>query len=235
MGMPISLDIPGCNDAEIFASVFKELQIVDEQFSPYKPDSELSKFNRGELSQEEVSIGMQTVMKACLEWESKTSGYFSARYDGGFEPSGYVKGWAIHEAGNSLKKLGYETFCLGAGGDILAASRGEKVWKLGIQHPEHKSQILGSIPAQNIGVATSGTYERGNHIINPKTGKPAITFVSLTVIGPDIIIADVLATAAFAMGKKGLEFVDSWPGYEILAVDKERTVYMSTGIRPAQP
>lgn len=231
MGMPVVLDIPGCDSEAILLSVFKQLKQLDEQFSTYKPNSELSRFRRGELKPDLVSIGMKDTMKACLEWEKKTGGYFSARYGEGFDPSGYIKGWAIAEAGKSLKRLGFETFCISVGGDILASSSGSKVWNIAIQNPEHKSKVLAVIRAQNLAVATSGNYERGNHIINPKSGIPADFFTSLTVIGPDIVTADVYATAAYAMEKIGLKFVDAQPGYEILAVGKNRNIYMSSGMK----
>jgi thiamine biosynthesis lipoprotein len=231
MGMPIVLDIVNCDNEQIFLAVFKELQQIDDQFSPYKIDSELSRFKRGELKAPQLSIGMQDIMKACLDWESQTHGYFSARYKGGFDPLGYVKGWAMAQAAKSLRILGFEDFCLSAGGDMLASSLGSKIWKIGLQNPERKDAVLGIIPARNLAVATSGNYERGNHIIDPKTGLVPDFFKSLTVIGPDIITTDVYATAAFAMGKEGLNFVDAQPGYDVFAVGKDRNIYMSTGMK----
>ena len=90
-----------------------------------------------------------------------------------FDPSGYVKGWTVKRAGQKLKKLGHRTFCVSAGGDILAASSGKKTWKIGIQNPIDSQKILNVLSISNGAVATSGTYERGAHIINPKTGNPA--------------------------------------------------------------
>jgi thiamine biosynthesis lipoprotein len=130
-----------------------------------------------------------------------------------------------------LRILGFEDFCLSAGGDMLASSLGSKIWKIGLQNPERKDAVLGIIPARNLAVATSGNYERGNHIIDPKTGLVPDFFKSLTVIGPDIITTDVYATAAFAMGKEGLNFVDAQPGYDVFAVGKDRNIYMSTGMK----
>jgi thiamine biosynthesis lipoprotein len=231
MGMPISVDIPNCSDVYLFNDVFAELRRIDEQFSPFKPDSELSRFRRGELPVEQVSIGMQDIMKACLEAEAYTNGYFSARYGGEFDPSGYVKGWAIEQASNIIKQRGYSTFCIRAGGDIDAKSDGPKTWRIGIQDPRDKMSTIEQVAGKNFAVATSGNYERGNHIINPKTGQPAKELLSLTIIGPDISRADILATAAYVMGKKGLGFITKKePGYEVLAIDKAGQVMMSKGI-----
>lgn len=219
MGLIVSLDIPDCDNEEVFQSAFNELRRIDRKFSPFKIDSEVSALQRGEIDELEVSTELKEVIKACRLWEKRTKGYFSAWYSGRFEPSGYVKGWAVKRAGELIKKRGYETFCISAGGDILAASTSIKVWNIGIQDPKNKSKILNKLKIKNGAVATSGTYERGHHIINPKTGKPARGLLSITVIGPDIVTADVLATAGFAIGKTGVKFVHGQKGYQALAID----------------
>jgi FAD:protein FMN transferase len=231
MGMPVSLDIPGYEDEKVFKEIFKELEAVDNQFSLFKNTSELSRFNHRELKPEQLSVGMKQVMLECLKAEKMTDGYFSARYGGGFDPSGYVKGWAIASASQSLKNKGFQTFCLSAGGDVNALSDSDKVWHIGIADPREKDKIIGKITAKNIAVATSGSSERGDHIINPKTGQPARELLSITVAGADITTADILATAAFAMGRPGLDFIDKQPGYEVLAVDNVERVLLSGGMK----
>ena len=71
-----------------------------------------------------------------------------------------------------------------------------------------------------IAIATSGTYERGDHIIDPLTKKKPVFFKSVTIFGPSILIADVYATVIFSMGKKGLELLQQLPGYSCIYVDK---------------
>ena len=219
--MPISMDIPKAKDDEVFAAAFKRLSAIDERLSAYKPNSELCRFQRGEIPAADLSAEMQQVIKACAAAEKLTNGYFSAYFSDKFNPTGYVKGWAIAEAGKVIEKLGFTTYCIGAGGDILARSSGDKTWSIGIQDPTNPQKILNMLSITNGAVATSGNYERGAHIINPKTKKPADELLSLTVIGPDIIKADILATAAFAMGKTGADFVNSQSGYQALAVTRE--------------
>ena len=221
MGTGVSLDIPEAKNEVIFSDVFELLRQIDAQFSPYKTDSELSRYQQGEIIQEGLSAEMREIMDGCKKFQKLTNGYFSANFAGKFNPTGYVKGWAIARAGELVKKRGYGTYCIGIGGDILARSGGSKEWQIGIQDPTDKSKILNTLSISNGAVATSGNYERGLHIINPKTGKPANELLSLTVIGPDIIRADVLATAAFAMGKAGVKFVDRQKGYKALAVARE--------------
>jgi len=228
MGMPVSVDIPNCHEGEVFRQVFAQLRGIDDQFSPFRPDSELSRYRRGEITQDDLSIGLRDVIRGCQEAEAETDGYFSAHYGQDFDPTGYVKGWAIKQGCEVIDAAGYHTYCLSAGGDINAKSSGDKIWHIGIQDPRDKAKIIKTITGKNFAVATSGNYERGQHIINPKTGRPPADLISLTAVGPDIIKADVLATAAYAMGRPGLNFIEHKAlAYEALAIDKEGKVLMT--------
>jgi len=226
MGMPITVDIPDCRRPSVFEAVFDDFRTIDDRFSPFKKDSEVSRYARGELELGQTSANFQAIKKACEQWEKRTRGYFSAYFGGKYDPTGYVKGWAIARAGERINQQGYQTFCISAGGDILA--RGGKIWRIGIQNPRIPNQIIGVVKLQNGAVATSGTYERGQHIINPKTKKPAQAFLGLSVAGSDIIKADVLATAGFAAEKDAMSLLTKQPGYEFLGVMKEGHVIASS-------
>lgn len=230
MGLPISIDIPGCASSKVFQHAFDSLKEIDKQFSPYKKSSELSKYQRGEVAKKDLDEKFKEVMKACRDAEKLTGGYFSAYYSGIFEPSGYVKGWAIEQAGEVIEKNGFDTYCIGAGGDVLAKSDSKKIWNIGIQDPVNKTKILNLLSIHSGAVATSGNYERGLHIINPKTNQQADELLSVTVAGPNIIKADVLATAVFAAGLSGISLVEKLPSYEALVVDKYSSIYMTPGM-----
>jgi len=217
MGMPVSIEVEGTQDEMIIKKAFNRFVIIDDKFSVYKTDSEVSKFASGELKESDLSAELKGVINECRKAESYTEGYFSAWYGGKFEPGGFVKGWAIAEAGKVIEKAGFKTYCIGAGGDILARSEG-KEWRIGVQDPKDKSKILNKLSIYDGAVATSGNYERGRHIINPKTGLAADELLSVTVTGPKIILADILATACFAMGQKASEFIKKFPGYSIYIV-----------------
>lgn len=230
MGTGVSIDIPGAEEA-IFNKVFDRLEQIDDRFSTYKTDSEVSRFKRGEIAEGELSHELKRIVKACKAAEKATNGTFSAWAEGNFDPSGYVKGWAIAEAGKIINKAGFKTFCIGIGGDILAVSDSDKNWRIGIQDPANRQSILTTLTVKNMAVATSGTYERGLHILNPKTKKAADSILSITVVGPDIIDADVLATAAFVQGEFGLNFIGGQAhGYEALMVAKNGKVSMTDGM-----
>lgn len=219
MGMPITIDIVDCDKVEVFDAAFERLRGIDGRFSTYKPESEVSRFGNGKIAEADLSDELKAVIKACRAAESKTAGYFSAWAAGAFDPSGYVKGWAISEAGKVIIKNGYKTYCIGAGGDILARSDSDYKWSIGIQDPHDRTKILNKLSISNGAVCTSGSYERGEHLINPKTRRPGKGLASVTVTGPDVVWADVLATALFVMGGvEARDFIRSQPGYEALII-----------------
>lgn len=239
MGLPITVDIPNCDDEKIFSNVFDWFREVDQRFSTYKPDSEVSRYRRGDVTK--PSRVLEHIIKACKKAEQDTAGYFSAwagitdSADGRggakparwFDPSGYVKGWAIKKAGKNIENMGYETYCIGAGGDVLARSDSEKDWSVGIENPLNKTSIVGYISGKNFAVATSGSYERGAHITNPKTGRPADELMSFSVTGKNIMEADILATAGFAAGTRGVNLVGDKRGYAALAIDAQGRVTLT--------
>jgi FAD:protein FMN transferase len=218
MGLPISIDIPDCDTAQPFDWAFARLRQIDKKFSTYKPDSEVSRYLKGEVSGDGLSPELKKIISACRRAEKLTDGYFSAWAAGAFDPSGYVKGWAIAEAGEIIEKAGFKTYCIGAGGDILARSNTDKIWNIGIQDPADKIKILNRLSISNGAVCTSGNYERGAHITNPKTKQPADELLSVTITGPDIIWADVLATAVFASGQPEPGFLRDSPDYKSLVI-----------------
>ena len=227
MGMPITIDIPDYDVMETFDECFNLLRKIDAQFSPYKKTSELSKFKNGEIEPQQLSKDMRDIKKACDRFTKLTAGYFSAYYDGTFDPTGYVIGWAIRQTANLIESKGLGSYSINAGGDIMMRSCDDHVWHTGLQHPLNTNQIFGTVSAKNLSIATSGNYARGDHILNPKDYQPARQLKSVSVIGLDIITADVFATAIFAMGKKGINFIDKQEGYEALLIDSKLNAFKS--------
>jgi FAD:protein FMN transferase len=230
MGTGVSLDVPNLADVKVLDRVFSRLTQIDRRFSTYRYNSEVSRFRRGELREDELSSDFRIVMRGCLEMEKATNGYFSAWFSGEFDPSGYVKAWAIREAARIIRKSGFSTFCVGIGGDIYARSNNRKIWRIGIENPHRPNTILGVIKARNIAVATSGNYKRGAHVFDPKKKQPVNYFSSVTVAGPGIIKADVFATAAFVMGPKGPAFIQRQPRYEGLFIDIDGHLAATAGM-----
>jgi thiamine biosynthesis lipoprotein len=234
MGMPITtLIVDPQATEEIFNEVFDYFTHIDEVFSTYKPASEISAINGGALTPGDASEEMKLVLAMCEETKQQTGGYFDIKTPGGtLDPSGLVKGWAIWNAAKLLEKKGFENFYIDAGGDIQPHGRTAdgKKWAVGIKNPFNQNENVKVVHVGEEGVATSGTYIRGLHIYDPRGGGKAVSdIVSLTVIGPNIHDADRFATAAFAMGAGGINFIEQLPGFEGYMIDKNKTATMTTG------
>lgn len=223
MGMPITVEIVDANATQVdFDAVFAYFRSIDEQFSPYKATSEVMRINAGEVKEAEYSEKMKEVLRLAEITKKDTKGYFDVWYDGFFDPSGVVKGWSIYEAAKILDACGFKNFYVDAGGDIETRGKNAegKLWRVGIRNPLEKNSIIKVVELTNMGVATSGTYIRGQHIYNPHTGQKDIRdIVSLTVLAPNVYEADRFATAAFAMGKEGIAFISSIPHLEGYMID----------------
>ena len=124
MGMPITVCLgdAGASQADIDA-VVSWLTTVDERFSPYRAESEVSRINAGGCESGELSAGMLTILRLCEETKQETNGYFDAVRGGVFDPSGLVKGWAIERAGALLAARGLANYFVEAGGDVQAAGK----------------------------------------------------------------------------------------------------------------
>ncbi|HVD01842.1 MAG TPA: FAD:protein FMN transferase [Candidatus Dormibacteraeota bacterium] len=222
--MPVTVQVlDSTADDSMLDEVFEEFARLDQTFSPFLDGSAVSRINRGELSVEEAGPLVVQAAELCRLYEVATGGYFSAWPGGRFEPSGLVKGWAIDRSASILARHACDDWFVDAGGDVLAHGHNGDggPWRVGIRHPVERNRVVRVVLASDLAVATSGTYEKGEHILDPHTGKPATELVSFTVAGPDILSADVYATACFAMGSRGLDFLDGVEGYEGLAVDRE--------------
>ena len=176
---------------------------VDRDFSTYKSDSQVSRIRRGELTIENASEYVQQVWALCEYARELTLGAFDPwKAEGGFDPSGLVKGWAAEVGAQMLVEVGVEKVLINASGDIVL--RGGKPeggpWNIGIASPENVEEFVKIFDVFDGSVATSGDYEKGAHIVDPHTGLIAIGARSATVIGPDGAICDALATALMVDG-----------------------------------
>ncbi len=242
MGMPITVEVLDTSvsekstDREDIAAaidaIFTYFDYVDKKFSTYKENSEISLINRKELAVERASSDMQKVFALCEETKQSSYGYFDIAHNGSYDPSGLVKGWAIQNAASILQQTGFANFYVDAGGDIQVAGKnhlGQK-WRVGIRNPFDIRQIVKVLAVSNCGVATSGTYIRGQHIYTPRDeGVPRSRIVSLTVIGPNIYEADRFATAAFAMGREGIFFIEELAGFEGYLIDGQGQATFTSG------
>ncbi len=178
---------------------------VDEIFSTYRPESEVSLYRSGLPRPGRQSAEFDEVHAACSDLRQATGGSFDPwAVPGGFDPSGYVKGWAAGRASQRLVSLGFTDHLINAGGDVCAVGAehpGDQAgWPVGIVNPQASDTVIKVATLTDCSMATSGRYERGDHVIDPSTGRPAVDVDSATVVGPDPGIADALASAAMVDG-----------------------------------
>lgn len=242
MGTPISLHLasglPAARLARLAEEVFDWLRDVDRRFSTYRADSEVSRFGRGELPLGDCSTELRLVLAACADLWRDTQGYFDAYAGGRFDPSGYVKGWAVQVASDRLLDAGCPDHWINAGGDIRARGgpRPGEPWRIGVRHPWQPDRVCWVLAGTDFGIATSGTYERGFHVLDPYRGVPASGLTSVTVVGRDLGRADAYATAGVAMGTSGLRWLSDLADHEVGVVTEEGLCYRSDGfpVLPAE-
>jgi len=239
MGMPVTVEIVRLADAALMDEVFTWFEAVDRRFSTYKPDSEISSINRRTHPSGEWSGEMREVLALCETTRRDSGGYFDARTpSGAIDPSGIVKGWAILGAARMIDRSGYSNYYVDAGGDIQSSgvNAAGQPWRVGVRNPFDPAEIIKVVEPCGRGVATSGTYVRGQHIYVPGHPEKKIEdVVSLTVIGANILEADRFATAAFAMGRGGIAFIERTPGLEGYQVLADRTAVSTSGLQEFSP
>lgn len=227
MGTVISIDVrtPGLHPQALRAA-FGALRAADARFSPFLPGSELSRAARGELSPASFSQDLREVLEIGRRFQRASGGVFSVGSGGSLDANGVVKGWAVDRAGRILRAAGADDFCINAGGDVLAhgspgqvgGSEGSRGWNVGVRSPWDAHHMLAVLVAEDCGVATSGSYERGEHIVNQATGEPARGLASVTVVARDLTTADVLATTVFAQGPDGVGWATAMYPCSVIAV-----------------
>lgn len=234
MGMPITVCVCDKNiTSKDIAEIFSYFHHIDKKFSTYKNESEISKINRGQLKEEDYSKEMKKIFELSEKTKKETKGYFDIKFKNKIDPSGIVKGFAIWEASKILKNKGYKNFYIEAGGDIQVFGNNQEgnTWKVGIKNPFNVKEVIKVLNLTNKGIATSGTYIKGKHIYNPKSKKFADEIASITVMGKNIYEADRFATAAFAMGEKGINFISSLKGFEGYMIKKDKKAVFTKGFR----
>jgi thiamine biosynthesis lipoprotein len=242
MGLPISVHLrgPDLRSAHVeqhVAAVFAELRHADRVFSTYRDGSDLSRWERGELTLRAADPTVADVLALCEQARHRTQGWFDPRglpdpRDGSlrYDPSGLVKGWAVERAARHLGDLDGYGWCLNAGGDVLVHTPdGQDPWRTGIEDPADPARLLRVVTVANGAVATSGSTHRGTHIIDPYTREPATAVRAVTVVGPSLLWADVYATAAAARGPDAVSWLDRTDRYEALVVDPVGRIRTTAG------
>jgi len=231
MGTVVTIDVytaDGQADGEIAAQLATAravLQQADAVFSTWNPDSPVSRLRRGEITCSQAPDEVRDVLERCAAARELSGGWFDPwAMPSGVDPTGYVKGWAAQRALGAFRAGSISGVLMNAAGDIasLGGLGGGEPFKIGIADPASPRR-LAAVVCLTGAIATSGTYERGDHLIDPHSGRPAARAASASVTGPDLGLADALATAVAVAGPPGLALIEALDGYEALVIADDGT------------
>lgn len=211
------------------------LHRCDALFSTWDEASPVSRFRRGEATLSQMPPDFHEVLEECRAARRASGGWFDPwAMPGGFDPTGLVKGWATERALAVLRGAGVPGALINGGGDVAAfgSPAGGQRWRVGIRHP-WRADALAGIVETDAAVATSGCYERGAHLVDPRTGQPASRAASATVTGPSLALADALATGVAVGGDEALPAVARLGGYAAYLIRPDGTE-TDTGIQFAR-
>ncbi len=232
MGTVVTIDVyttdgtAGTGLSRQLATARAILQRADAVFSTWQPHSPVSRLRRGEITSAQAPAEVREVLGQCAIARELSGGWFDPwAMPGGLDPTGYVKGWAAQKALGAFRASGSCGAIVNAAGDIASFGglRDGQPFRIGIADP-FSPRRLAEVVYLTGAIATSGTYERGDHLIDPHTGQPIARAASASVTGPDLGLADALATAVAVAGAPGLDMVEALDGYEalIIALDGSR-------------
>jgi thiamine biosynthesis lipoprotein len=229
MGTVVTLDLFGEGDAApdgAYVRVARAravLQRADAVFSTWNEHSPISQLRRGEITVGDAPPDVAAVLGDCETARALSQGWFDPwAMPGGLDPTGYVKGWAAQRAVDGLAGPGITGAMVNAAGDI--ASFGcpgtGTPFRIAIVDPADRRRLACVVELAGA-IATSGNYERGEHLIDPRTTKRGSRVASASVTGPDLGLADALATALVVAGEEGLEFIEPIDGYEGFVIGRD--------------
>ena len=241
-GTMIRIDVRDAIEEEALDALWVWFQRVDDLFSTWRDDSEISRLARGELELEQTSPEVRVVLELCEQVRLASRGAFDITYAAAanvrerpgrcpIDPTGLVKGWAVDRAGELLLAHGASNFAINAGGDILlhGRPRAGSGWRVGIQHPWQRDKTAETVALTDGAVATSGGYERGDHVIDPRSGEPAHGLASVTVIASTLTLADGYATAALVRGRDGMAWLATLPHVVAIGITDDHRVIKTDG------
>jgi thiamine biosynthesis lipoprotein len=225
MGTVVSFSIyaPDVPSEKIWIAVAQAralLHEADAVFSLWKPNSPVNQLRRGDIGLDQCPPAVGEVLLLCALAREQSAGWFDPwALPGGVDPTGVVKGWAAARALEVLRRSGVPAALVSAGGDVASLGHPEddstRAWRIGITDPWNRAALAGVVELRGSGaVCTSGTYERGDHLVDPSTGQPATRTISASVTGPDLALADALATALAVGGDEALPAIERLDSYE---------------------
>jgi thiamine biosynthesis lipoprotein len=231
MGTVITFDVyvaSGASGSDVSARLARAraaMRSADALFSIWRPDSPINRLRRGEITSDQAPPELTQLLERCAWAKELSGGWFDPwAMPGGVDPTGYVKGWAAQRALGMLVSSDICGAIVNAAGDIatFGGPAPGQPFRVGIADP-FSPRHLAHIVELGGSIATSGTYERGQHLIDPHSGEPMALVASASVCGPDLGLADALATAIAVAGERALSLVETIDGYEALTIALDGT------------
>ena len=249
MGTVVSIrlrrgDVPEDQLFEALAEARSVLHRADAVFSTWKAESPMNRLRRKEITLTGAPAEMGEVLSRCELARQRTEGWFDPwAAPGGVDPTGLTKGWATRRALAVLISAGVPAAIVNAGGDaaLWGSRTADQPWRIGVQNPFDRGTLIAvAEPGRRAdpdrpesAIATSGSYERGLHVYDPFTGQSVSAVASATVTGPELDLADAMATALLAGGQKALDVLDRSGGYEALLVTGDGATLRTDGFPAA--
>jgi thiamine biosynthesis lipoprotein len=206
-------------------------------------DSEIVQIARGHISADHASRELREVLKFGDEMHAETGGAFdmtagvqlplrSKAHMAVADPAALAKGWAVDRTAERLRDGGVRTFFIAIGDDGIASGcpRGTPGWSVGVPHPWERGRTAASLRLVDCAFATSSRVQQPDRVIDPRTGRPAVGFASVTVVGRECAIADGYATTAMVLGpSEGVRWLGTRPDYEGMALTDSRALLLTPG------
>lgn len=238
MGTAVSFSVVSGEPRHVVAGAIRSacdvLHDADAVFSTWNPRSPLSRMRRGDAPADEMPAEVAEVLRQCETARSMTDGWFDPwSAPEGVDPTGLVKGWAVERALGVLQSAGIAAAMVNGGGDIAVSGHPPDSdgtgWRIGIRHPWRRDALAAIVTGVTAAIATSGRYERGEHLYCPP-GKRMADVASATVTGPSLAMADAIATALAVGGDDVLPLVAGLDGYEAYLIRGDGTEADTGGI-----
>jgi FAD:protein FMN transferase len=230
LGTSLDLTVTGATFSEAHSAEEAALRTIDRLsaiLGTRDPNSEVSR--RGTQS---PSPDLQAVLDAYRYWEQRTNGLIRAKLNGRLDLDALGKAYIVDRAAEASRAAApnADSVILDIGGDIRAFGQAT----LGIADPSDpfdNAEPLTRVRIMNRAVATSGSYARGGHIVDPRTGL-ATSAASASITADDCVTANALATALCILPpQEGLALLESVHDAEGLLIRANGTVLRSSGFR----
>jgi thiamine biosynthesis lipoprotein len=155
--------------------------------------------------------------------------------------AGILQGYGVRRAEALMRQMGVAGGLINGSGDVSCWGRQAdgSLWRIAIGDPAHPQTVSSWVSVTDMAVVTAGNYEqyftvRGQlygHIINPHTGYPATGLRSVTILCPDVELADGLDEVVFVLGpEEGLAFINQLKGVDCALITNDGRTLTSKGM-----